>query len=85
MSNNKIWVPMTVGAGIGFLGRKTAQATVIGGLTGIGVGIVMNVLGFDPGLSAPAGIARREEHARETRLPDFDFETIPYTGRVKYY
>ena len=86
--NNKIMVPMLVGAGIGYLRKRTVPATVIGGLSGIGVGIVMNMLNFDPGLSSPAGIALRrgDQSDREDRLPDFDYSTIPgYTGRIKYY
>ncbi len=87
--NNKIMVPMFVGAGIGYLRGKSPQATVIGGLSGIGVGIAMNLLGFNPGLSG-AGVSslvlRRSQEDREARLPDFDFSTIPpYTGRIKYY
>lgn len=83
--NNKIWVPMAVGAGIGYLRKKTPRATIVGGLSGIGVGIVMNWLKLDPGLSARAGF-KREEYDREGQLPNFDFESIPiYTGRVKYY
>ena len=87
--SNKIIIPAMVGAGIGFLNKKTGQGAVAGGLAGIGVGIVMNILRGDPGLAAPAGIGmhlRRSQQDREQRLPDFDLSTIPpYTGRVKYY
>lgn len=87
--NNKILIPALVGAGIGYLNKKTGQGTVVGGLAGIGVGIVMNILGGDPGLASPAGIGmqlRRSQLDREARLPDLDFSAIPpYTGRVKYY
>ena len=82
--NNKIMVPMLVGAGIGYLRGKSPQATVIGGLSGIGVGIIMNLLNIDPGLSAGAGVSRREEYARELYTPNMSLDDIPYTGRVKY-
>ncbi len=84
MSNN-IWVPMVVGSGIGLLRRKTIGATVVGGLSGIAVGIVMNILKGDPGLSG-AGIShfRRGQQEREERLPESNFPT-DYEGRVKYY
>ncbi len=82
--NNKIWVPMAVGASIGFLRKKTPGATVVGGLSGIGVGILMNLLRGNPGLSSRAGIWR-DQQDKEPRLPTFDFNSIPpYTGRVKY-
>ncbi|HEC60662.1 MAG TPA: hypothetical protein ENI27_00230, partial [bacterium] len=53
--SNKIIIPAMVGAGIGFLNKKTGQGAVAGGLAGIGVGIVM-ILRGDPGLASPAGI-----------------------------
>ncbi len=83
--SNKIIIPALVGAGIGYLNKKTGQGTVVGGLTGIGVGIVMNILGGDPGLSSPAGIShfRRDQRDRENITPNVAWPTN-YSGRVKY-